>query len=144
MAYSGQKFLYDENFNAWFDRKPADDFWVDPKGPKRTKHEYPYSYSAFYLWKSAKGNKGCAAVYSDRLEQWDYNKYKEAVAASGAKGRMSTWDAKTCGKFLTAFFGRPTRVFALAEECNVSNGFPLWIFWFQYTDAPKDTKGDNK
>ena len=42
---------------------------------ERTKDKYPYSYDPFVVWKTEEDVKQNNTVYSDRLKQWDYEKY---------------------------------------------------------------------
>lgn len=103
--------------------------WVDPHD-RRTKEEYPYSYSAHYLWGEAE--EGADAVYSDRLAQWDAEKSRDAInAVADLKCRYGYWGQEGASKYLSAYFGKPVRAIAVAEGCNVSNGYPYWIFWFR-------------
>lgn len=104
--------------------------FVDPTRECRTKEDWPYSYSEHYLW--GEREKGCEAVYSDRLAQWDHE--KAAAALKGMSGRYGHWGKAGTSKYLSAYFGKPIEAVAVAEGCNVSNGYPYWVFWFR--DAP--------
>ena len=120
----GYSLLYGHPIN-YFD----DGFWVYPDGPKRSKLQYPYSYSEFYLF----GHKDVPhddAAYSDRMEMWDYEKYhqlwKEHVGAhftQAGKARMTA--------FMSGYWGRKVECTAMAEGCNVSNGYPYYIVWWK-------------
>lgn len=109
--------------------------WVDPRN-RRTKEEYPYAYSAHYLWGEA--GPMDAAVYSDRLSQWGHDKYLNALGDLSKK-HFRNFSPKDCSDFLSRYMDKPIECIALAEECNVGNGYPLWIFW--YRDAAL-TSGD--
>ena len=104
--------------------------WVDPD-KTRTKYAHPYSYSDHFLWRHGdlSHQKGIDVVYSDRLYQWDYKKYEKTRIKNK---RFSQYTREDAAKFLTRYFGKRTTVVALAEGCNVSNGYPYWIFWFKY------------
>jgi hypothetical protein len=113
--------------------------WVEPGRKNRTKEESPYGYSDHYLWGERQG--GCSAVYSDRLAQWDAAKAsaaRDAVANYGA--RYGYWGKEGTSKYLSAYFGRPIEAVAVAEGCNVSNGFPYWVFWFRDVRSPQETE----
>ena len=104
----------------------------------RTKAEYPYSYDPFLVWvkdefyiKNA-GN----AVYSDRLYQWDWDWYNQT--------RLVVWNNQShhfysgeCSpseieRFLRIYFrNSELELVKIAEGCNVSNGYPYWIFWYK-------------
>ncbi len=38
---------------------------------------------------------------------------------------------KKLSAFMTDYLGKKVKVTALAEGCNVSNGYPYWIIWFR-------------
>jgi len=115
--------------------------FVDPNTENRTKEEWPYSYSPYYLW--GQSEKGCDAVYSDRMAQWDNDKAKAALAAvADLNCRYGYWGQEGTSKYLTAYFGKPTEAVAAAEGCNVSSGYPYWIFWFRdASNTPADREG---
>jgi len=117
-------------------RKPRPDFGVDWVDPTRTlgARSNPYSYSEVYLWGGANTIHGAEAVYSDRLYQWDHAKADAASRLVGKGWRYwSEADAKT---FLDAYFGEPITPTAMAEGCNISSGYPYWIFWFKRARKP--------
>lgn len=104
--------------------------FVDTTRENRTKEDWPYSYSDHYLW--GEQQKGCEAVYSDRLAQWDNDKAKAAGAAiADLNCRYGHWGKEGTSKYLSAYFGKPVEAVAVAEGCNVSSGYPYWIFWFR-------------
>ena len=114
--------------------------FVDPNRENRTKEDWPYSYSEFFLW--GEPEKGCEAVYSDRLAQWDYDKAAAAAKSVADLGsRYGYWGKDGTSKYLTTYFGRPVEALAAAEGCNVGNGFPYWVFWFRDAAAPGSPQG---
>lgn len=105
--------------------------WVNPDNtnPKST---HPYSYSEFYIWGYAAGKEASTdAVYSDRLAQWDREKFERCCREVVPNKRWDQMGSGEVSKWLTAYFGRPIVATALAEGCNVSNGYPYWIIWFK-------------
>ena len=119
-------------FDDWRNGRSATGYtdryrWVEPNRDNRTKEEWPYSYSDHYLW-GAPG-KDHHAVYSDRLGQWDGDAWKRACAAVPKKS-LSQFSQSDADKFMSAYYGKPIKVSALAEGCNVSSGYPYWILWF--------------
>lgn len=116
--------------------------FVDPNSENRTKEDWPYSYSPYFLW--GEPSDPCSAVYSDRMAQWDNAKAVAALAEVADENcRYGYWSQAGTSKYLTAYFGKPTEAVAVAEGCNVSSGYPYWIFW--YRDAasarcPQDTE----
>lgn len=109
--------------------------WVEPGRGNRTKEKHPYGYSEHYLW--GERTDDSSAVYSDRLSQWDSEKSRAALAAVADLGcRYGYWGSLGTSQYLSAYFGRPVDAVAVAEGCNVSNGYPYHIFWFRETVAP--------
>jgi len=104
--------------------------WVNPRYTKG-KTSNPYSYSEFYLARSVPvaDVKKYDGVYSDRLQEWNREKFEEA--GKPFQKRFDQFSLKDCSAFLTAYYGKPVTAVALAEGCNVSNGYPYWIFWFK-------------
>ncbi len=114
--------------------------WVYPERENRTKEEWNYSYSDHFNWRNEEREelKTAQAEYSDRMAQWGHAKFQTACA-TGPKQHFRYWTPAQVSKFLTAYFGKPIRAVALSEGCNVSSGYPYWVFWFR--DAtPKRSK----
>lgn len=104
--------------------------FVDLTATNRTKEDWPYSYSLHYLW--GEKQDGYDAVYSDRLSQWDAEKSAAArEAVREYKTIYGHWGREGTEKYLSAYFGYEVECCAVAEGCNVGNGFPYWVFWFR-------------
>ena len=70
------------------------------------------------------------SFYSDRLWQWNPEKFDSAMKASGHFGQMFYHSLTDIEKFLQEYFDCPTLVLVSVEEIkNVSTGFPYW--WFK-------------
>lgn len=96
------------------------------------KRTYPYSYDRFAVWKG-EWSQTDSAVYSDRLHQWDTKKYRECsiqVWPNGG-GTFSQRSPLSIEKFLSLYFEKPIKLTGIEEGCNVSNGFPYWIFYYR-------------
>ena len=106
---------------------------LDGNPVKRTKDEYRYSYDPYVVWKQDYKNNTGSCVYSDRLWQWDCNKYDECCQKVwGNHGQVFyNREPKDIQKFLSLYFDKKVKLTALLEGCNVSNGFPYWIFFFE-------------
>lgn len=102
--------------------------WLDPRRTN-DKHSHPYSYDCFYIWRD--GNlEDSHADYHDRLQQADYEKFKE-VCELFPKKRFDAFTRADCSKFLTSYYGKEIVATALVEGCNVSNGYPYWVFYYK-------------
>lgn len=131
---------------GYFARRNArNDFWVDPDGEKLDKSTHPYSYSEFYLWGGPDGRKAAKdAVYSDRLAQWDLDKYSRCCKAIAPGKRWDQMSAADVSAWMTAYLGRPITATALAEGCNVGNGYPYWIIWFKEAETPSPASSTSR
>jgi hypothetical protein len=110
------------------------DRWVDPQR-RISKRESPYGYSEFFHWGGHGTTSGCEAVYSDRLWQWDYKKMKALCDALGK--RFEQCSQSELSEFLSSYWGKPVVATALAEGCNISNGYPYFIMWYRGTEEGK-------
>lgn len=108
-------------------RVPSGTDWVDPSR-HISKYESPYGYSDFYIWRD--NLDGSGTDYSDRLMQGDYEKW-EAAREAVPKKRIAEFTRKDASKFLSAYFGRAIKATGLIEGCNVSNGYPYWVFYYK-------------
>jgi hypothetical protein len=107
---------------------------------KRTKEEYPYSYSNHLQWvKDAdicyitEMPKDVLTVYSDRLWSWDHKKYDECCEMVwGNIGQyFHAREPERIEKFLSLYFNCAIELLKIGEECNQSSGYPLWVFWYR-------------
>lgn len=126
-----QKQFIDPDTGDVFDYNPYDDnFFVNPQGERKTKAESPYGYSEFYIWRDADLTHS-TGDYSDRLEQWSAEKWKAAWDAMPKNKRITEMTKRDCSKFLSVYHGRPIKAMGLIEGCNVSNGYPYWVFLYE-------------
>jgi hypothetical protein len=115
-------------------------------GP-RTKADYPYSYDAVLQWKKFdRTPQDGHVVYSDRLAQWDYDKYRRLCLEHFRQGNDPGGDyfylrsPQKIEQFLRDYYGNPElELLRVEEHCNVGNGFPVWVFFFR-DKAPAPTK----
>jgi len=105
---------------------------MDGKSVERTKEEYPYSYDVYVTWKGDYNKDKGDCAYSDRLLNWDWDKYNECVMEVwGNKGQIFyNRTPKDIEKFLSLYYDKEVKLTMIMEGCNVSNGFPYWIFFF--------------
>lgn len=109
--------------------------WCFPQqSGRRTPQRYHYSHDAYFLWRDFKVGKGVtpAVIWSDRMRRNSPEKYENAVK-SALSGRfdhyhMSKKDAKA---FVKEFFGEGVECVGYGVGCNVSNGYPIGIFFIK-------------
>lgn len=97
----------------------------------RNPQTHPYSYDPFLLWKGDY-KEGDSIVYSDRLISWDHEKFNKCcMEVFNNKGQnFNNRKPKDIEKFLSLYFDKDIKLTAIEEGCNVSNGYPYWIFYF--------------
>lgn len=100
---------------------------------KRTKNEYPYSYDPFLIWKGDYHKGVGSVVYSDRLMQWDYKKFNKCCKKVWGNEGQLFYNRKPedIEKFLSLYWNKEIKLTAIEEGCNVSNGYPIWIFYYE-------------
>lgn len=106
----------------------------DGKPVERTPEDYPYSYDEFFVFQSDDFDRNKAsAVYSDRMMSWDFDKFAKAMSEVWKTGGQQFFDKKPgdVNRFLNLFFGKEVKLTAILRGCNVSNGYPYWIFAYE-------------
>lgn len=111
-------------------RRPSIDDDLTRCDPVRTPQTHPYNYDPFTIWggpnPSANGSE-----WTDRLQQWDYSKYKalsEKHFSNGSRPFSSHGcQGELIQAFLRDFLDKPTLILTrVIEYCNQSSGYPLW------------------
>lgn len=102
-------------------------------GP-RTKQTNPYSYDALLQWKKYdKTPENASAVYSDRMLQWDYTKFRSLCREhfNHEGDYFGGRSPKKIEAFMRAYFGNPDlELVRIEEHCNQSSGYPVWAFFY--------------
>lgn len=97
-----------------------------------TKDSNPYTYDPFLIYFNEEEQKATGCVYSDRLLEWDYDKYNRLCREYfGNEGQ--SWDKRDSNKieeFLCDYFDKKVVLVANIQYVNVSNGYPVWRFDF--------------
>lgn len=116
--------------------KPAYD-WVSPGLHNQTPQESPYGFSGYYLWRDFKsGDRTVDGVYSDRMAGWEPEKWAEAMR--GRKQNWQTMSRSEAEAIIKIYYGGRYTLVGYATECNVSNGYPVGIFFIRDTQKPKE------
>ena len=115
---------------------------------ERTKFTHPYSYDGFVTWRGVSSKKQDKirkdTVYSDRLYQWDWEKYNKLCKKYfGDVGQyFSNRNPKKIEAMLQEYCKEPKlNLTLIMEYCNQSSGYPVWRFDFE---VPKEVKGTPK
>lgn len=106
---------------------------LDGKPVERSKFDHPYSYDEFTVWSSDDFYKvKSSKVYSDRLMQWDYDKFNNScMKAFGDTGQMFySRNPEAIEEFLKEYMGKEIKLTGIVEGCNRGNGYPYWAFYY--------------
>lgn len=68
--------------------------------------------------------------YSDRLYEWAYKKSEEAWKKATEDGYVLR-SADFYEAYLSAYFDKPIKLYAVMAGVNISNGYPYAIFGFK-------------
>ena len=102
---------------------------------ERTPYSHPYNFDQHVIWVSKKFNKSkiYSAEYSDRMLEWDIEKFSRCLQeVFGNQGQsFDNRDPKDVEKFLIKYFGHKLKLVAIEKCCNLSTGYPIWIFHFK-------------
>ena len=135
-----------------FDVAPQD---VEGNRITRTKQSHPYSFDEYVSWVKPKyrgktknmdmvvpEDKTKAVSYSDRLNQWDAEKFQAAFdkhlkpVHGMANARPHQFEA-----FLADYHDDPElELVKVVESCNHASGYPLWAFAYIYS-TPEQRAG---
>lgn len=110
--------------------------YVAGHGEARSPEEFPYSYSPYFIRGSSKEAAGASSFYSDRLQLWYTDEQRAAARKASGFSHWKRDSSRTASAYLTALMSKPVRVVAIAEGCNVSNGYPYWIVWTREEAKP--------
>lgn len=122
-GYEQGKFYYDSRFIG-----------LNGKPIERTPLSYPYNYDEYVIWKDENFNEEeCSAVYSDRLFQWDYEKYNKCCQEVFKNQGQQFYkrEPKEIEKFLGMYFEKEIKLTAITQGCNQSSGYPYWVFYYK-------------
>lgn len=102
---------------------------------ERTPWSHPYAYDEFVVYKAENFDEGNSWVYSDRMLQWDREKYGDAFHKvwPGKSGSQMFHNRKPedINQFLNLYFEKKVTLTAVLQGCNVSTGYPYWIFAYK-------------
>lgn len=108
------------------------------KPVERTPYSHPYSFDQHVTWISEKfdKNKIYSAEYSDRMLGWDREKFARCTQEvfKNQKQYFDVREPKDIEKFLIKYFGHNLELVAIEKCCNLSSGYPIWIFHFEEID----------
>ncbi len=97
--------------------------------PYRTKWTHPYNYDPILQYDN--GQQASDTVYSDRLAQWDREKFDRLFKKHlDGKGWLNG-SPKAMEAFLCEYLDKPVTLCRVEEHCNQATGYPLWRLDFK-------------
>ena len=118
-----------------YEIKPA---FVDLDGNaiEKTPFSHPYNYDEYVLWKSENytKEKPYSGVYSDRLFQWNHDKYNDCCQkVFKNKGQdFSKRESYEIEEFLRLYLNeKDLKLIAVLQGCNIATGYPYWVFLYR-------------
>lgn len=107
---------------------------------QRTPKEYPNSYDHYCIYKSVDFNETTDTVYSDRMWQWNPEKFDAChVRVWDDLGqRFDCRKPELVEQFLQAYYGISLDLTGIEAGCNFSNGNPYWVFYFKRNESYRD------
>lgn len=117
--------------------------WVDAHSDNRTPEDYPYGFSPYWLQRP-EARVHAEWVYSDRMSQWDYEKFKHARQESEFNISYN-FNFEACKKLIQIYYEGKYQCVGYALCCNVSSGYPIGMFALaEYSEYPrKETSHGN-
>jgi len=111
----------------------SDNVDLHGKPVKKTKQECPYSYDAFVTYRNGDNSEITDTIYSDRFKMWN-NAKLQRLMTKHFNGNGDYWFNRKPEQ-VEAFFRDWTddpylKLIAILEGCNVSNGYPYWVFCY--------------
>jgi len=99
----------------------------------------PYSHDAYCIYKNTAYEntdiREISMVYSDRLIQWDREKFDTCCkAVFGKILSIFPMDPPKIQSLLQIYFGKNIKILGLEKACNVSNGYPYLIIYYKEVD----------
>lgn len=95
---------------------------------ERTKDTHPYSYDGYVVWRGGKNKEVTGTAYSDRLREWDCEKYDTLSEKYGNPASMNKKNPAEIEKFLQDYNNEPKLKLILIMEYCRNNGYPVWRF----------------
>lgn len=97
---------------------------------KKTPFTHPYGYDPFCIWRKDWQDTD-HVVYSDRLIEWDTQKYFDSLEAAGIKA-ISQATPEQIEKFLRIYFDKDTLTLTGIEEwCHHANGNTYYMYYYR-------------
>lgn len=107
---------------------------IKGKPIEKTPFSHPYSYEQYEIYKSNDWSETDSGAYSDRMMQWDLDKFTRcAKKAFGINCGQYFNDKKPedVETFLSLYFETKLKLTGIEQACNMWTGYPYWIFYYK-------------
>lgn len=129
-----EKLIYCEEMYGSEDEYKDTSYYIDLFGNEinKTPLSNPYNFDEYIIWKGDYKNSDLKA-YSDRLQQWNFEKYNTCIhnMLKTSGWLFSFENSNFTEYFLSSYYGKNIKLTAIAKGCNVSSGFPYYVFFYR-------------
>lgn len=125
-----------------------DEWYAQPsdwrlRHPQWTPWSHPYNFDDYILWEKGQG-KGDGSAYSDRMQQWDWEKYQSCWKQAFDE-RQDFADPEKTTKFLRLYYDDPElELIRVIATVNHASGYPLWCFIWKEGAAKKKARKEKE
>ena len=75
----------------------------------------------------------CQGEYADRLWEWGYARAEEATKQCDAE-QLQQSTAKRSERWLSIYYGKPVKLYAIYAGSRVDNGYPWYFYKFDFVE----------
>jgi hypothetical protein len=102
----------------------------------KTKTSNPHDYDGHVIWRGGRNDSINGCDYTDRLQQWDADKFSRCCKAHMDGVRWDNAPPEQVQAFLRDYHVDPgLRLIAIMEWCNQSSGYPVWSLHYKASEA---------
>lgn len=99
----------------------------------RTKAEHPWSYDPIIQYQVRESQRGDQGLYSDRMWQWDHDKFNKCTQEVwGNQGQyFNDRKPQDIERWISLYLRKPVQLISIEEHCNQATGYPVWFFTYK-------------
>lgn len=147
------EYVFDNFGRTMMIDRPRYDWMFTDDEHATTPEQNSYAYDAHYLWRIFPDKTNIPphdCIYSDRMRQWDYEKYEKAFdrksARYGKLGNLGSWGLRIGRRdadiIVQRYYGKGHRCIGYGLDTNRSTGYELGIFLIQSPEQQKEEPAD--
>jgi len=100
----------------------------------RSPREAPYGYDAHFAWRHFDKRNPPAnmhSVYSDRMQQWDPEKFALARKAAGENCWIENLTPDAARRFVEVYYDGTQECIGFGRCCNQATGYGIGLFYIR-------------